>query len=52
MCIRDRGAGIGQVITLGGAFAVGVGLVLGLAVYEETAILKVYFVAGQADDTF
>lgn len=50
--VSGQGAGIGQVISLGGAFAVGVGLVLGLAVYEETAILKVYFVAGQADDTF
>lgn len=50
--VGGQGAGIGQVITLGGAFAVGVGLVLGLAVYEEPAILKVYFVAGQTDDTF
>ena len=41
--VGGQGAGIGQVITLGGAFAVGVGLVLGLAVYEEPAILKVYF---------
>lgn len=50
--VGGQGAGIGQVITLGGAFTVGVGLVLGLAVYEEPAILKVYFVAGQTDDTF
>lgn len=50
--VGGQGAGIGQVITLGGTFAVGVGLVLGLAVYEKPAILKVYFVAGQADDTF
>ena len=42
--VGGQGAGIGQVITLGGTFAVGVGLVLGLAVYEKPADLpKLYF---------